>query len=266
MKRILGAGVVRIIAACALMAFAGAAAAQTAEEIMDANIKAIGGMDAIGKIKSVSRKAELAVDGAFGQMAGTQESVVIPGKKAYQSMDLGVFMQKMAYNGEVAWQDGMQGLMKMEGPEADQIRTAVVLNPFAGIRSGQDKESKVEKLEDETVGEVEFHVLQMSAPGSETPVKLYVNKETKMLDRTTVQQNNPQFGEVTIAIENSDYADYAGVKMPNKTKIQIGDMLSIEQTYNETKINEQVDESIFEMPTPPPAPPAAPAAETPAQD
>lgn len=260
MKRMLrGGGAWKFLAVCALTAWAGAAAADSADEVIDANIKAIGGLENIKKITSIQRKGEVAVDGQFGQMSGTQEEIVIPGKKAFRNMDLGVFIQKMGWNGEVAWQDGMQGLGKIEGPEADQIKSAIAINPLVALKVSKPEGAKVEKLEDEKVGENDYHVLQLTNPGSETPMKLYINKSTSLLDQATIQQNNPQFGEVTITLSSADFQEYNGVKLPNKSGVKIGDILSLDTTFTETKVNEKVDESIFEMPTPPPPPPAPPA-------
>jgi outer membrane lipoprotein-sorting protein len=245
------------MAVCALIA--GTAGADPAGDIVDAHIKAIGGMDNIRKIKSIHRKGDAALSGMMGEMAGTTEQIVIPGKKAYQMFDLGMFMQKSGYNGETAWSDNsMQGITKLEGEEASQIKSQTELDILVAIKN-DPKSGKLEVLPDENVGEAAHAVLQFTGEGSSTPIKVYVNKETNLITQMSLKQNNPQMGEITIVMGEADHADFDGVKLPKKTSIKMGeDMINIVYTYTETKLNGEVDDKVFEMPTPPAAP-AAPA-------
>ena len=55
------------VAACALM-IAGVAQAETAEDVIAKNLKAIGGMDAIKKVKTLHRKGDINVTGQFGDI------------------------------------------------------------------------------------------------------------------------------------------------------------------------------------------------------
>ena len=118
-----------ILGAAALALVTSVAQAQSVEEIIEKSIKAQGGKEALMGLKAIERKGDVAVDGAFGQMEGSIEEVVIPGKKALRALDLAVFVQKDAWNGEVAWRDGMNGIQEIEGDEALQIKQSVVLNP-----------------------------------------------------------------------------------------------------------------------------------------
>lgn len=240
MWRVMWAGA--FLGAAMVASMASTANAQTAEEIIEKTIKAQGGREALTGLKSLERAGDVAVDGAFGQMEGTVKEIIVPGKKAYRALDLAVFIQTDGWNGETAWRDGMMGLQEIEGDEAAQIKQSVRLNPFLDIG-----EAKVEKLEDETVDDVEYYVLQMT-PKDLPAIKLFVNKENSEIARTTLTQNNPQFGEVEIAVTISDYKQFGPVKLPTKNKATIGEILEIDTTYTETKVNGDVDESIFDMP------------------
>jgi hypothetical protein len=233
-----------ILAAALVVLSASLAEAQTVEEIIAKNIKAQGGRDALTNLKSLQRKGEVDLDGAFGQMEGTVEEVVIPWKKAYSATDLGAFAQKDGWNGTVAWRDGMMGIQEIEGEEASQIKQAVDLNPFVMIA---DRGTKAERLDDEAVEDVDYYVIQLT-PTDGPAVKLFVDKESDHVMRVTFTQNNPMFGEVEIIIENSDYEDFGGVKLPTKIKAYVGDVFEIETTYTETKVNGEIDEAIFEIP------------------
>ena len=77
---------------------------------------------------------------AMGQaMDGSVEETIIPWKKAHSMMDIGGFIQMTtAWNGEIAWEDGMQGLRELDGAEGIAARQAAdSINPFLptlGIR------------------------------------------------------------------------------------------------------------------------------------
>ncbi|MEX0678270.1 MAG: hypothetical protein WD063_14410 [Pirellulales bacterium] len=234
---------VSFLAAALIAVMASAAGAQTAEEIMAKNIKAQGGRDALVGLKGLERKGEVKVDGAFGQMEGSVQETIIPGKKALRALDLAVFVQKDGWNGKVAWRDGMMGLQELEGQEANQIKQSAELNPFVKIDDGM----KTEKLDDETVDDVAYYVIQMT-PKEGPAVKIFVDKESDQIMRTTLKQNNPMFGEIEIVVETSGYEEFGPVKLPTKNRAQIGDVLDIQTTYTETKVNGDIDEAIFEKP------------------
>jgi hypothetical protein len=232
------------LAALLVATIASAAAAQSLDEVIAKTIKAQGGKDALLGLKSLERKGEVDVDGSFGQMKGTVEDVAIPWKKAFRALDLEVFAQKDGFNGKVAWRDGMMGVQELEGDEATQIKQSIDLNPFMKLA---DRGLKAEKLDDATVDDVAYYVIQLT-PAKGPAVKVFVDKESDQIRRTSLTANNPQFGEVEITVETTDYQEFGSVKLPTKQKIVLGDIFQIETTYTETKVDGKVDESIFEMP------------------
>jgi hypothetical protein len=233
-----------ILGAALIVVMASTAGAQSLDEIIAKNIKAQGGRDALMSLKALERNGTVNVDGSFGQMEGTVEEVTIPWKKARRSLDLAVFVQKDGWNGKVAWRDGMMGIQEIDGEEANQIKQAVDLNPLLMIG---ERGAKAEKLDDQTIGDVAYYVIQLT-PKEAPVIKLFIDKESDLVKRTTLTQNNSQFGKVDVIIETSGYEKFGPVKLPTKNKVQLGDIFKIETTYTETKVNGVVDESIFEMP------------------
>ncbi len=238
-----------VLAAAIAVCMASTAAAQTADEIIAKSIKAQGGRDAFDDVKSVKRKGDVSLDGTFGQMEGTVEEVVIPFKKARRSLDLAVFVQDEGYDGETAWRDGMMGLQKLEGPEANQIKQSTELNPLLGLEKSA---TKAEKLDDETVEDVEYYVIKLT-PKDRPEVKLYIDKKDDLPKRAKLTQNNPQFGEVEIIADTTDYKEFGKIKLPTKNVLAIGDLFVIETTYTDTELDGEVDEAIFAMPEEAPA-------------
>ncbi len=248
MKNLSGS-VVRIVAAVCVVAVLGVmastAAAESADDLIAASIKAQGGRDALLGLKALERKGEVNLDGTFGQMDGTVEEVLIPWKKARRSLDLAVFVQDEGYDGEVAWRDGMMGLQKLEGAEAAQIKQSVELNPFVMIEKNG---TAAEKLDDETVDDVEYNVVELT-PKEGPKVKFYLDKDSHLIKRTALTQNNPQFGEIQITVVTDDYKEFGPIKLSTKDTVTLGDIFEIETVYTETKVNGEVDETIFAMPS-----------------
>jgi hypothetical protein len=227
-----------------LAAMAPSASGQTADEIIAKCIKAQGGREALVGLKAIERKGTVSVDGTFGQMEGSVEEAAIPWKKARRAIDLAVFVQKDGWNGKVAWRDGQLGIQELEGEEANQIKQSADLNPFVMIG---DRGTKAEKLDDETVDDVAYSVIQLS-PKDRPVVKFLIDKKTDLVRYTTLTQKNPQFGEVKLVVESSDYEKFGPVTLPTKTKVQLGELMQIDTTFTETKVNGEVDDALFEKP------------------
>jgi hypothetical protein len=260
MLSFLKAGRIATLAALALFAAAEAATAESGEELLEANITAIGGEEAIDAVKTIHRKGDVFVDGQFGVMEGTYERIAIIGQKAYNMRDLGVFVQAMGFDGERGWKDdAMMGIVDIEGGELEQIRAELVISPLVGIKA-EGAAGDLSAAGTEEVDGIAYNVLELAREGQPT-VRFYLDPETNLLARTQLDQDSPQWGPITIVLEFSDYQEHGGVLLPSVEKIDLGDFIRLETTYTETVINGEVDESIFDKPQPP-APPAAPAAAT----
>jgi hypothetical protein len=218
--------------------------AQTAEEIIAKNIKAQGGREALLGLKAIERKGNVSVDGTFGQMEGSVEEVAVPWKKARRALDLAVFIQKDGWNGKLAWRDGQMGIQDLEGEEANQIKQSAELNPFVMIG---ERGTKAEKLDDETIEDVPYYVIQLS-PKDRPVVKFLIDKKTDLVRSMSLTQKNPQFGEAQVVVQSSDYEKFGPVTLPTKTKVSIGEVLEIATTFTETKIDGDVDQAVFEKP------------------
>lgn len=229
-----------------------AATAQTADELVDQHIKALGGTKALKAVKSIHFKGKLDLGGMMGDMTGTVETIVMPGKKVYSAMDTDMFTQKSGYNGTEAWsEDMMQGLRKLEGAEADNLKGQLYLpHPLAKsiYVSGEGSTGTLEKVEDETLDGAEHHVIKSTGGGS-PDTTFYLDKKTHLLTRAVLQQSDPQMGEVTIVITYSDYKELEGVQVPYGEEMNIADgMITIKSTYDEVTVNGKIDQGIFDMP------------------
>ena len=155
-----------------------------------------------------------------------------------------MFVQKDGWNGTVAWRDGQTGVQELEGEESNQIKQSAELNPFITVG---ERGTKVEKLDDETVDDVDCYAIQLS-PKDRPVVKFLIDKKTDLVRSMTSRQKNPQFGDVKVVVENSEYEKFGPVTLPTKSKLQLGEVLTIETTFTETKIDGKVEDATFEKP------------------
>lgn len=235
----------KLLAAIALFGLAVGAQAQSVDEIVAASIKAIGGSDAIAKIKSLARIGTVEMAGDFGEFGGTMETTIIPGKKAYQSMDLEIVVQVSGWNGTVAWSDdGLAGLRELSGDEAMTIISTASIHPLIDYKASG---ATLTKLEDEAVEDDPHFVLEMT-PKAGPKLQLYISKATSLLTFIITSLNSPDVGELEVQIENIEYGEFEGVKLPIKTLMSAGGLFEMETTFTETIINGEVDDSIFEKP------------------
>ncbi len=276
------------IAASLALAWAGVSFAQTADEIIAKNIEAVGGMKKIEKITSISRRGDLNLNGQFGEMTGTTEFMAVIGKKTYQAIDLGAYYRKSGWpGGDKGWQDDtMAGLKDISGDEIGILTNQSQVSPLVGYKKSGATATKLEDTKVEKISmapppipaspsasgapaapappppapeTVDCYTLEMTPPGGK-PFKIYIDKKTNLLFQMRFIQTDEQFGEVEATVEYTEYEEKDGVKLVKNMKLRTGEVFTLEMIYNETTLNEAIDEKVFEKPEPPA--PAVPAAAT----
>ena len=136
-----------VVLALGMHAFAAADEA----EILKAHFKAVGGLEKLSEIKTVTRSGDAKMGGAFGDMAGTIKEVVVVGKKSYSEMDLGMFAETTRWNGTSGWKsNSMEGTTALSGDDLDTAKAAVFLDP---LQSTYEQYGRVafQQAEDETI-------------------------------------------------------------------------------------------------------------------
>lgn len=285
------------VGALAMFAAGSLAGAATLEEVLEKHVKALGGRDAIAKIASIQREADVAVEGQFGPMEGLMELKSVPGKKAWQSLDLGVFFRTSGWDGgDKGWEDNaMEGLKDVEGDALGMLRGQSQVSPLVAPAEGVEltllEDAKTEPLptlaelavpppapgspeeaaaavEGPSEKAVDCHVLEMGPAGG-SKAKVFVRKDDGMVFQIRSTQESDQFGVMEMVIEYPEFEEFEGVKLPKVMIMATGEMFTMEATFTKTTVNGELDESVFKMPEPPAPPasaPAAPAAPAPAAE
>jgi zinc protease len=212
----------------------------TAEKVLTDYINALGGKDAIAKIKTLEMKGNASLSGFDLSM----NSVYLqPDKMAMSISAQGQVMQSVIVNGMRAKVSNMGQSQMLEGEAAnDYIEQAKIIEELHF-----EKENKKVTLSGaEVVEGKNCYQLEVSeADGSSTVY--YYDANTKLKVRSI---STRQVGDQTIQ-QTADYSDYKaveGVLFPYTNKISGGGMPApLVVKYSEIKVNTAVDAAVFDF-------------------
>ena len=237
-----------LVLTLAVLMGAGAARAQSLDEIVEAAIAASGGREAIGRIESVRRTGPFTMDTELGPLGGEMEAVIIPNQKVYQSLRSDLFTQTSAWDGTVAWQsDDFTGTVELSGTDAANLRNQSVLEWYQGFENPAFDDVQYRKGDDQQVGGRDHFVIELSAGG--IPYRYFIDKETYLATQILLEMAIPDVGGmIEIRVRLSEYETFEGVKMPTRQLLSIPGLFELDTTFSETVINGPVDEAIFAKP------------------
>lgn len=234
------------IAVGAAMGTAPALSAQTAPtaaEVIARYVAAIGGKDAIMKIKSYSSTGTMEVP-AMGLTAPMEIAVAAPNKMVTKTSIPGLGELLNGSNGTVAWD-----VNPMAGPRllADKELTQMKENTefYANLLFSADRYSALESQGVVDFGGEKTHKLRMVLKQSGTESASFFSVATGLLVGTESSAMS-QMGTVQITQVVSDYKTFGGVKMPMRIEQTIGPNKMILIT-GDVKLN-AVPDSAFDIP------------------
>lgn len=234
-----------------------AAAALTAEQIMDKSIEASGGRTALEKIKSTHTKSAMELTGQAMKF-DLEIFTKAPDKVLLiQEMPgLGQFMQ--GYDGKIGWsKDPFNGLREITGAELAMLKREA--QSTSDIK-WKELYKKAELVGTEKVNDSDAYKVQLT-PEEGKPIIHYYDTKSFLLVRIDVTAESPQ-GNMTMESYPSDWKTVDGVKIPFMvtTKAPFGSMT---MKITELKNNIEIDDSKFAKPadSKEPEKPSEPAAE-----
>ncbi|HWI20122.1 MAG TPA: hypothetical protein VNT81_20355 [Vicinamibacterales bacterium] len=243
--------ILRLASAAVVLLWAHSAAAQTADEIIEKSITAMGGRAAMEKVKSRHATGTLLLGTPAGDIQGTVEILnAAPNKSrtlikadlsAFGAGALVVDQRFDGTNGHVL--DSLQGNRDITGPQLETMKANSFPHPFLSYKAmgASVKLSGKEKVLDKDAFVLIFQ------PAAGQPIKQYVDATTFLPLRTVVKVNVPQIGEVEQNADPSDYRELDGVKVPYTVRIE-SSVQGITMTFSKVEHNVVVDEKLFVKP------------------
>lgn len=251
-------GIKRTAAALALvMGVAGAAHAQTADELVAKNLKARGGVDNLKAIQGVKVTGRVTLPGAGGG-GGMEIPVTFLTKRPNRFRQESEFNgQKVvfAFDGTKAWMINpmMQGPQPIEGDRLDMLKQQADLDgPLLDYKA---KGTTIESLGLDTVDGKKVYKLKVT-PKTGRFITLYLDAETGLEMKTMMEVPKDAAGPgapaATLETIFSNYQAVGGLTMPHTIQQKAnGQVMTI--TVDKIELSPGADDSVFAMPTGAPA-------------
>ena len=237
--------------AVVVLVSANAAWAQTAEELIDKSLTALGGRAAHEKIKTRSMTGTITLGTPAGDIPGTIEITnALPNKtrtliKAdLTSLGVGPLVIDQRFDGQSGYVlDSLQGNREITGNMLDNMRN----NGFPHVFLGYKALGVTAKLQGkEKVGERDAYVVVLE-PTSGSTIRQFIDAETFLPIRFVMKVTVPQMGELEQTTELTDYREVDGIKLPHKL-IASSSLQSYTVEISKVEHNGPVDEKVFVKP------------------
>ena len=230
------------------------AAAQTADDIIEKDLAALGGRTALNNLKSRSMKGTISSFGPIGDLKGSVEVLNQAPNKARTFVQLDLsglglgtnkFVQDKRFDGTSGYViDTMQGNRDITGEELDAMKNAQFPSPLLNYKG---MGTTVELAGKEKVGDRDAYVL-IGKPKAGPVIRYYIDAETYLPIRHVMKIMDPQLGtEVERTTETSDFREVDGVKVPYRIKTT-SSLQTVLVTITQVEQNKQIDQSLFSKP------------------
>jgi len=240
-----------IFVALVLAGFAAPVAAQTADEIVEKSLAAVGGRDALEKITSRSTTAAMTVSTQGGEFSGSFEGLnQAPNKSRtvitldLSSVGAGSIVVEQRFDGEHGYtMDSMRGNSDMTAGQLASLRNNIFPSAFVRYK---ERGTRIALAGKEKVGDRDAYVLTVT-PADGPASRIFVDAETYLPLRGVSTIELPEIGNVEQTLEFSDFRDVGGVKVPFVIK---GSSAVQTFTIKASKIehNVKVDPALFTKP------------------
>lgn len=215
--------------------------AQTAEEIVDKHVAALGGLEKLNGVKAIVIERSLSVNG----MDIPGKTTIIPGKAMRSDMSAMGNDIIQVIDGEKGWMQRpamMGGTGEPEDMPAEVLKQSLSqLYPFGSLVNYKENGTKFELVGREKVGKAEaFHLKVTSKDGQ--PSDQWIDATTFLVSKVKAVANGQE-----AEIEFSDYKDVEGIKISHTMEMdsQMGRLAFI---TSKVTVNPPVDEAIFKKP------------------
>src|SRR5215510_5019279 len=226
--------------------------AQTADEIVEKALTAMGGRAPLGKVTERTSPGHVSVTARAGDVTGTVELInKAPNKQRttikidLSNLGLGQVLQDVRFDGTVGYAiDTLNGNRDLTGDQLETLRNTTFPTPLLGFKEAG---ARVELLGKEKVGDRDAYVLRFT-PRTGPASRMFVDAETYTLLKSVVTVNVPQLGsDLEQTVEFSDNRDVDGVKLPFRVR-SVNQLQSLTITLTKVEQNTPIDESLFSKP------------------
>jgi zinc protease len=242
-----------LVTAAVILGCARLASAQSADEVVEKYLAALGGRAALAKLTSRSMVGTMTLSTPAGEIPGTIEVLnQQPNKvRTLMNFDLssvapaaGQMTIDQRFDGTTGYVlDSMRGNRDIIGNQLENMKNAVFPTPYMNYK---EHGVTLELGAKEKINGRDVYVL-IFKPKSGSVARQFIDAETYLPVRLVLKLDLPEVGELEQTSDFSDYREVDGVKIPFGIKISSSIQSS---TISVTKVehNVKVDESLFSKP------------------
>lgn len=228
-----------------------AASAQTADEIVEKHIAALGGRAALGKLISRVITGTFTVSTPAGEFSGPIEVMnQAPNKvRTFINLDLsGVGAGKITidqrFDGLTGYViDTLQGNRDITGDQLEAMRNGVFPTPLLDYKQNG---IAIELTGKEKVGDREAYLLTMK-PKTGPPSKNYIDATTFLMIRQVITADIPPVGALEQTTDFADDREVDGVKIAHKIT-STSSLQNFTVTVTKVEHNGALDQTVFAKP------------------
>lgn len=211
----------------------------TAKMVLNNYLDAIGGKKKIEELKTLSMKMEASI---MGQALNMEAIRMSPNKMFMEIKMGGNVIQKQIFDGVKGVSSGMQGSKKIDGNEAlDMAINSAIIEELEYLN--QNMTLKLTSMEN--INGNDAYGVEVTMPSGKKSTRYY-DSESGFLVRTTDVLDGPQ-GAMTLSTDYEQYKEFGGVMFPSGIKQPMNAQLKMDIKVTEILVNENVDESIFNV-------------------
>jgi len=225
-------------------------ATQTADEVIEKHLAAMGGRAALGKITSRKATGTMTVTTPNGNITGPFELYSkAPNKtRLYVVLDLSPMGMNdkltldQKFDGTTGWAlNTLQGDRQITGNQLDNMKNGTFPNPLLNYKAAG---STVELLPNETVEGKSLIVLRIT-PKAGSVSKLFLDPATYLVVRSSATVNSPEMGGDLEQVNDAlDFRTVDGVKFAFKT-VQSTSVQSATLVFEKIELNVAIDDAMF---------------------
>lgn len=228
------------------------ASAQTADEVVEKHLTAMGGREALGKLTSRKIVGTITISTPQGDISGPLEAYAkAPNKsRTYLKLDLssvgqGEVVVDQRFDGTTGYTiNTVQGNSEITGNQLENMRNGVFPSPLLKYKEAG---IKIEVLPKEKIGDKDAIVLLIT-PKAGSAARQFLDAESYLPIKMVMKIDIPQMGgEIEQTTEFSDLREVDGVKVPFQMKITNPAQTLIIK-INKVEHNAAIEDSIFVKP------------------
>lgn len=248
----MGFAVKRLAATLMILGCAQVTHAQTADEVIEKSIAAMGGRAAFAKLKSRHMSGTIVLQTPAGDVEGTVEVSNAPPNKTrtvikadLTALGAGQMVIDQRFDGVNGYvMDSLQGNREITGNQLDNMRNAGFPHLYTQYKSLGISAKLTGK---ETIAGRDAYAIAFE-PTTGSVLRQFIDAETYLPVRATIKAMVPQLGtEIEQTSDISDYHDVDGVKIPFVLKVS-SSVQSFTITIAKAEHNTPLDDKQFSKP------------------